>query len=127
MVLAGYFWDLFFPMNKSLWTSSYVLFTSGWAFMALATCILLVDIHGYDRIAKFGVIYGSNAITVFVLAGMLPTVTSTWLGLSGTFFNGLVEMGIDPRMASWLWAILYMFICYIPAYILYKKKIFIKV
>lgn len=127
MVLAGYFWDLFFPMNKNLWTSSYVLFTSGWAFMALATCILLVDIHGYDRIAKFGVIYGSNAITVYVLAGMLPTVTTTWFGLSGSFFNGLVETGLDPRMASWLWAILYMFICYIPAYILYKKKIFIKV
>ena len=126
-VLGGYFWDLFFPINKNLWTSSYVLFTSGWAFMSLAACILIVDVHGYDRIAKFGVIYGSNAISIYVLAGMLPALLSGVLGIQEMFFNGLVNAGMAPKLASMLWAFAYMFLCFIPAYILYKKKIFIKV
>lgn len=126
-VVGGYTWDLVFPINKNLWTSSYVLFTSGWAAMAFAACILIVDVHGYNRIAKFGVIYGSNAITIYVLAGMLPVLLNGVLGVKGLFFNGLVDMGMVPELASALWAFTYMFICFIPAYILYKKKIFIKV
>ncbi len=126
-VLVGYTWDLVFPFNKNLWSSSFVMFTSGWAFMSFAACILIVDVHGYQKVAKFGVIYGSNAITIYVLAGMLPVLLNGVLGVKGLFFNGLVDIGMAPKLASALWAFLYMFICFIPAYILYKKKIFIKV
>lgn len=126
-VVGGYTWDLFFPINKNLWTSSYVLFTSGWAFMSFAACILIIDIHGHDRIAKFGVIYGSNAITIYVFAGMLPVLLNDMLGVRGLFFNGLVDIGMVPKLASALWSFTYMFICFIPAYIMYRKKIFIKV
>ena len=125
-VLGGYTWDLFFPINKNLWTSSYVLFTSGWAYMAFAACILIVDVHGYSKKAKFGVIYGSNAITIYVFAGMFPVLLNGVLGVKDLFFNGLVDWGMAPKLASMLWAFTYMFICFIPAYILYKKKIFIK-
>lgn len=127
MILVGYFWDLFFPMNKNLWTSSYVMFTSGWAMLALASSIFVVDVLGYKKATKFGVVYGSNAITIFVLAGMLPFIISSVLGLQSMFFDGLVNLGISPKLASFLWAIGYVLILYIPAYILYKKKIFIKV
>ena len=127
MVVGGYVWDLFFPINKNLWTSSFVLFTSGWANMALAACILLVDVHGYDRFAKFGVIYGSNAITIYVFAGMFPWLLNSILGVKDLFFNGLVDIGMAPKLASALWAVTYTMICFIPAYILYKKKIFIKI
>ncbi len=126
-ITAGYFWDLFFPINKNLWSSSYVLFTSGWAFMSLAACILVVDVMGYQKISKFGVIYGSNAITVYVFAGMFPELLNETLGVQDLFFNGLVSAGMVPELASFLWAITYTMICFIPAYILYKKKIFIKV
>jgi predicted acyltransferase len=126
-VVGGYFWDLFFPMNKNLWTSSFVLFTSGWATMGLAACVLLVDVLGYDRMAKFGVIYGSNAITVYVFAGVFPWLLNSILGFKDFFYNGLVSLGMVPELASMLYAFLYALICYIPAYILYKKKIFIKI
>lgn len=126
-ILGGYAWDLVFPFNKNLWSSSFVLFTSGWAFMSFAACILIVDVHGYQKVAKFGVIYGSNAITIYVLAGMLPVLLNGVFGVKDLFFNGLVDIGMAPKMASALWAFTYMFICFIPAYILYKKKIFIKV
>lgn len=126
-VTAGYFWDLFFPINKNLWSSSYVLFTSGWAFMSLAACILVVDVMGYQKVSKFGVIYGSNAITVYVFAGMFPVLLNDVLGVKDLFFNGLLSAGMVPELASFLWAITYTMICFIPAYILFKKKIFIKV
>ncbi len=126
-VAGGYIWDLFFPINKNIWTSSYVLFTSGWATMALAACILLVDVHGYDRFTKFGVIYGSNAIVIYVFAGMFPWLLNDILGVKSFFFNGLVDIGMTPNLASALWAVVYTMICFIPAYILYKKKIFIKI
>ena len=126
-VLAGYTWDLFFPINKNLWTSSYVLFTSGWAMMGLAACVLMVDVLGYDRWAKFGVIYGSNAITVYVFAGMFPWLLNQIIGFQDFFYNGLVGLGMVPELASFLYAITYALICFIPAYILYKKKIFIKI
>jgi len=126
-IVGGYVWDLFFPINKNLWTSSYVLFTSGWAFMALAACILLVDVMGYDKSAKFGVIYGSNAITVYVFAGLFPWLLNDIMGVRGFFYNGLVNVGMVPELASFLWSIVYTLICFIPAYVLYKKKIFIKV
>ena len=127
MVVGGYIWDLFFPMNKNLWTSSYVLFTSGWAFMSLAACILIVDVHGYTKIAKFGIVYGSNAISIYVLAGLLPYLLYTVLGVKGFFFDELVNLGVAPKTASALWSVLYVLLLYIPAYIMYKKKIFIKV
>ena len=95
--------------------------------MSFAACILIVDVHGYQKVAKFGVIYGSNAITIYVLAGMLPVLLNGVFGVKDLFFNGLVDIGMAPKMASALWAFTYMFICFIPAYILYKKKIFIKV
>lgn len=126
-VIIGYAWDLIFPINKNLWTSSFVMFTAGWAFMALAASILVVDVKGYHRIAKFGVIYGSNSIAIYVLAGMLPTLLSDVLGVRKLFFNGLVEIGMNSELASALWAIAYTLICFIPALILNRKKIFIKV
>jgi predicted acyltransferase len=61
--IAGVIWNWFFPLNENIWTSSFVLFTSGLASMTLAASILLVDILGYRKAAQFGVIYGMNAFT----------------------------------------------------------------
>ena len=58
---------------------------------------------------------------------LLPILLNNLFGAKFYFFNGLVDMGMAPKLASALWAFTYMFICFIPAYILYKKKIFIKV
>ncbi len=127
--LLGIAWGWIFPINKNLWTSSYVLYSSGLGAMALAAFIWFIDVLGNEKSARFGIIYGSNAITIYVLAGMLPSLTN--LGgdssLNSMFFNGLVNAGLAPKFVSLLWALLYCMVCFIPAYILYKKKIFIKV
>lgn len=129
--LAGAAWGWFMPYNKSLWSSSYTLWTAGVCAMGLAVCILVVDILGYTKGTKLGTVYGANAITSYVLSGILTVVFYSpgfWgFSLDGLWMDGLTAAGVPPRMASLLYAILYMYIIYIPAYILYRKRIFIRV
>jgi predicted acyltransferase len=131
MYLLGAAWGWFMPLNKNLWSSSYTLWTAGMCTMGLAAAILVVDILGYTRGTKLGRVYGANAITSYVLAGMLTLVFYSdifgGVSLSGLWMDGVTSIGIAPKLASLLYAIIYMLIIYVPAYILYRKRIFIKV
>ena len=131
MFLAGGLWNWFFPINKNLWTSSFVLYTAGIGTLGLAACILIVDVWGYTKWTFLGRVYGANAITSYVLAGMLTLVFYRMriggVSMSEWFMNGMTTIGFDPRFASMLYAVIYMLIIFIPALIMYRKKIFIKV
>ncbi len=131
MFMAGGLWNWVFPLNKNIWTSSYVLYTSGLGTLALASCILVIDRWGYKKWTFLGRVYGANAITTYVLAGVLTLVFYKMkIGgapLNVSFMNVLTQIGIDPRFASMLYAVIYMLIIFVPALILYRKKIFIKV
>ena len=131
MFLAGGLWNWVFPINKNIWTSSYVLYTAGLGTLGLASCILIVDMWGYTKWTFLGRVYGANAITSYVLAGLL---TSVFYGLkyggaslSEWFMSGLTQVGFDPRFASMLYAVTYMLIIFVPALILYRRKIFIRI
>lgn len=131
MYLLGGIWGWFMPLNKNLWSSSYTVWTAGMGTMGLAAAILVVDIMGYTKGTKLGIIYGANAIASYVLAGMLTLVFYTdifgGVSLNGLWMDGVTGIGVAPRLASFLYAIIYMLIIYIPAYILYRNKIFIRV
>ena len=131
MYLLGAAWGWFMPLNKNLWSSSYTLWTAGMCSMGLAAAILVVDMLGYTRGTKLGIVYGANAITSYVLAGMLTLVFYSdifgGVSLSGLWMDSVTGIGIAPKLASLLYAIIYMFIIYIPAYILYRRRIFLKV
>ena len=128
--LVGGAWGWFMPYNMKLWSSSYTLWTAGVCTMGLAACILVVDMLGYTKGTKLGTVYGANAITSYLLAGMLKVVFYSppfWeFSLNGLWMDGLTTVGLPPKLASLLYAILYMYIIYIPAYILYRKRIFIR-
>jgi len=130
LLLAGELWSYVFPLNKNLWSSSFTLFTGGLATMGLAACILIIDVWGYVKWTRLGRVYGANAITAYVLAGMLKPLFygDIWWGisLSKSFMSGMTGLGMPDKLVSFLYAIIYMLIIYIPAYILYRKKIFIK-
>lgn len=131
MVVLGGIWNWFFPINKNIWTSSFVLLTSGWAALFLAASMLIVDILGYTKWTTMGRVFGANAITAYVLAGMLTVVFYTgWFGMEGLndlFMSGMNGIGVPAKLASLIYAVIYTMIIYIPVYILYQRRIFIKV
>ena len=131
MFLAGGIWNWSFPINKNIWTSSYVLYTAGLGTLGLATCILIIDIWGHTRWTLLGRVYGANAITSYVLAGVLTLVFYGMriggASLNQWFMNGLTPLGLDPKFVSMLYAVIYMWIIFIPALIMYRRKIFIRI
>jgi predicted acyltransferase len=129
-VALGYFWHLGFPVNKNLWSSSYVLVSSGLAALVLGAIYFVVDIKGHKKGTYVGIVFGANAIAVYVLADLLSLIFYNLpLGeqsLNQHFVSGLSNAGMQPELASMLYALLFVGINFIPAYILYKRKIFIK-
>lgn len=126
----GYFWGLTFPVNENLWTSSFVLVTAGFAALVLGAVYFLVDVLGHTSGTKPGVIFGANAITVYVLADLLALVFYR-LKVGGEPLNeqvvaGLMAVDVPPELASLLYALLFVGINFIPAYALYRRQIFIK-
>lgn len=83
-IIAGLVWDLFFPINKQLWTSSFVLYAGGLALTGLSLCYWLIDVQGYRRFTWIFVVFGANAITVFTLSGLIPRLLNmiriSWQG-----------------------------------------------
>lgn len=127
---AGVVWSWVFPLNENLWTSSFVLVTSGLASMTLGLSIWLIDILGKVKGAWPGIIFGSNAIAVYVLADILSLVfyglSVSGASLNVHFFNLAISVGVAPKIASMIYGLIFVGINFIPAWVLYKKKIFIK-
>lgn len=134
-LLGGMLWDLQFPINKALWTSSYVLYSGGWATIILALCYWLIDVNNYTRITKPFVIYGVNAITVFFLSGLLPRIVNMFkVDLNGektgalTYVNkAWIAPHFSPLNGSLAYAIAFVLFWYLILWIMYKRNIIIKV
>ncbi|GAB4429087.1 MAG: lpg1661 family Dot/Icm T4SS effector [Bacteroidia bacterium] len=129
---AGSVWAWFFPLNKNLWSSSFVLYTAGLAAMGLGAMYWLVDIRGHRRWTGMGIVFGANAITAYVLHGVLGDFFRIPWGSEGTtitalWMDTLIARGLAPAFASLLWAIAYMLLCYLPVWLLYRRRVFIKI
>jgi predicted acyltransferase len=124
-ILAGKLWDLSFPINKKLWTSSFVLYTAGWAAVVFAISIWVADVLGFHKWAKPGIIFGSNAISIYVLADVFQTIF-LHTSLQSFVYESLLEANVYPKAASLMWALFSVFVCYVAAMFLYRKKIFVK-
>jgi len=135
-LITGIVWDMYFPMNKALWTSSYVVFTAGMALHFFVMCYWLADIKQISWWIKPFVVYGTNAITVYVLSGLVGVLMSriSWINAVGesvsvksflyhTFFTPF----LSPINASLAWALFYVLFWLGIMWIFYKKKIFLKV
>jgi predicted acyltransferase len=135
-ICLGLMWDLQFPINKSLWTSSFVLYTGGLATVILSMSYYMIDIQRYHKFTTPFVVYGINAITVFFLSGLLPRTLNmvqigqpdgTATGLQNWLYHHYYRNHLSPINASLAWAITQILFWYIILYIMYKKKIIIKV
>jgi predicted acyltransferase len=135
-LLIGIIWDIWFPLNKSLWTSSYVVYTSGLALIFFAMCYWLVDVQGWKWWTKPFIVYGLNAITVFFLSGIFARTLTLikWtdelgkeITLRGYLYDSFFVPYFSPINASLAWAVSFILLWLGLMWILYAKKIFIKV
>lgn len=125
MTAAGYGIGSFFPIIKKIWTSSFMLVTSGWAFLVFAFLYWSIEIKGIKTGIKPWIVFGSNAIAIYVLADVFETIFLQ-TGLRNLSMNAMQQLGIFIKNASLLWAVFSVLICYLAAYILYKRRIFLK-
>ena len=128
--LTGFFWGQFFPVNENLWTSSFVLVTSGFAALLFGAFYFLIDIKGKTKGIFPGIVFGANAITVYFLADVwaLLFYVSKFGGvtLNTRAVQAMTHAGFDPRLASLLYALFFVCVNFITAWVLYRKKVFIK-
>ena len=131
ILIISHFWDYIFPINKHIWTSSYVLYSSGLAMIILAMSMWVIDEKKYTSNIKFGLVFGSNAITAYVLHGIVwrlfqfPVIGG--VGFQKFWMNTGIKIGLPAEFVSLDWALFYTIVIYIIIYQLYKRKIFIKI
>ncbi|TAF03820.1 MAG: acyltransferase family protein [Nostocales cyanobacterium] len=134
-LVIGIIWDVAFPINKKLWTSSYVLFTSGWALMLLAACYELIEVRVIKRWSKPFEIMGLNAIALFVASVMLIKITAkTQLGTGETavsiynwIYQNIFASWAGNFNGSFLFGLVTVLFWYGVAVLMYRKRWFIKV
>jgi predicted acyltransferase len=130
-VAIGWAWNAFFPINKALWTSSYVLFTGGLALQFLALCYWIIDIKGYRRWAKPFEVFGLNAIALYVVADLIAELLGLIKvgegSLGGWLYEHVFSSFASPVNASLAFAITFVLVCLVLMWILYRRKIFLKV
>jgi predicted acyltransferase len=143
LFFTGYCWDLVFPVNKKIWTSSYVLYTSGLAIMSIGTLIYLIEFKGNKGAwSRFFDVFGKNPLFIFVLSGFLPRVLAMfrWVDhltpegkkVYSSFFPWFYEkicknIATDLRVGSLFYALCMIAMYWLIVYVLDKKKIYIKV
>jgi predicted acyltransferase len=135
-VIIGWIWNLWFPINKSLWTSSYVFFTGGLALQFLALCYWLIDIKGYRAWAKPFVIFGVNALVLFVGSGIMARLLTlikisrpdgSRQALQSHVYNQAFASWLSPKNASLAFAIAFILLWLFLMWLLYRKRVIIKV
>ncbi len=144
LVFAGFCWDIVFPLNKKIWTSSYTIYTTGLALLILSMMIYLLDFKNTKGAwSRFFDVFGKNALFIFAMSALIPRS----LGLI-RISNGLTYAGKpkylnplswfyetlckplfpgDPRIGSLIYALCFIAMMWFLAWVLDKKKIYIKV
>ncbi|MGD9562578.1 MAG: acyltransferase family protein [Pyrinomonadaceae bacterium] len=136
LLAVGWSWSLVFPLNKSLWTSSYVVYTSGLALLTLGFCYYVIDIKGYKRWAKPFIIFGVNALALFVFSGLMARLMSMIrfagpegkaISLQQWIFSNFYLSWLSPINASLAYAISFILFWLFLMWLLYRRRIYIKV
>jgi predicted acyltransferase len=135
LTISGLLWSHVFPINKSLWTSSYVLFTAGLASLSLAGFYFVADVRGYKSFLKPFVIYGVNAIVVFVASGLLAKtmglirapLDGEWVSSQMFLYRTLFVSWLSPINASLAYALANVALWYVVLWWMDQRGIHVKV
>lgn len=129
--LVGALWGLAFPINKQLWTSSYVVLTSGIAMLVLALLVFVVDVRGRRAVVEPLRIYGLNAIAIYVVSWLwVSTYDHVRLADGRTVYQALYEPFLaiaSPNLASLLFALVHVVLFWAICYALHRRNIVIRI
>ena len=144
LMFCGLAWDMNFPIIKKIWSSSYTVYTTGLALIILSVMIYIIEFK--DRkgwLSRFFDVFGKNALFIFVLSGLLPrlmgliripnTITAegkqTYLTPLSWFYDRICKhiLPFDPRIGSLIYALCFIAMMWFLAWLLDRKKIYIKV
>ncbi|HEY8996344.1 MAG TPA: heparan-alpha-glucosaminide N-acetyltransferase domain-containing protein [Edaphobacter sp.] len=135
-LVLGSVWAMWFPINKRLWTSSYVLFAAGWTLLFLAICYFVIDIKKHQGAWTYPwKVFGSNAIFAYAFAELLSIVleivhvsdNGTSVSLKEMIYTRVFFPIVDPSFGSLLYSLSYVLVCFLPCLVLYRRRIFIKI
>lgn len=134
LLAAGWLLSFYVPFNKPLWSSSFVLWSCGWATVLWAVLSWITDTHGFTRWALVPVVYGTNALFTYVLSELI--ILSDWLLVRFTVDGCEMNMAVwldcvagqylPGPLRSLLWGVVVLTLCGIVAAVLYRRKIFVK-
>jgi len=139
LMLLGIILDMWFPFNKLLWSSSYVIYTTGMASMVLGVCYYIIDLKGYRKIFFPFLVFGSNAIAAFFFSSFAARVmglikiniesdnVSKALSLKAYLYQTIFKGFCGDYNSSLLYALSYVLFWFGIMYLLYRKNIFIKI
>jgi predicted acyltransferase len=137
---TGYLWSLSFPLNKRMWTSSYVLVAAGWSLAVFTLAHWALEQRGWGKGRGKGFVWpwlvlGSNAIVAYMFSELLYSTLGNIRFFAGGLrtdlpaylFSHVYTNIPNPGWAAFAWSVSYLAVCFIPIWLLYRKKIFIKV
>jgi predicted acyltransferase len=133
---TGYLWSIWFPLNKNMWTSSYVLVAAGYSLAVLTLAFWAADVRGWrGRWTWPWLVLGSNAITAYMISELSPGALGNIHFMADGWRSDVLSWVMDhvfeqipnPGWASFAYSVSILAFCFIPVWVLYRKKIFIKV
>ena len=143
LLVTGFCWDMVFPINKKIWTSSYTIYTSGLAIITLATMIYMIEIkNARGWLSRFFDVFGKNPLFIFVLSGFLPRILALiripdsvdengkqlYTNPFGWFYENVCKpIPGNPEIGSLVYAICMIIFFWAICYWLDRRKIYIKV
>lgn len=134
LIGLGLLWNLVFPFNKPLWTSSFVLYTCGWAVVLWVLAFWAIDLKGWKNWTGFFLVFGTNALFSYILSELLLILNYMYpftVGGETYFVNTWLDKYLfsvltDTPVRAALWGVTMVLVCWMVTYPLYKRKIFIK-
>jgi len=136
LLVTGRLLDPYFPINKNLWTSTFVLFTGGFAMLLFAVCYWAVDLRGWRGWVPPFLVFGMNAILAYALAALVSEVSTDFefhdsLGhprtLHGWIYGRYFVPHASPANASLAFAVFFVLVIFLLLWPLYKGKIFVRI
>ena len=136
LMMVGLMWHWSFPINKGLWTSSYVVFTAGMAAVSIATITWIIDVQGVTWWTRPLVIYGVNPIVAFVGSGLMARIIySLWkvefdgkqVSVQAVVYKSVFASWLEPRNASLAFALCFVLFWYAILAVLYRRNLILKV